>query len=185
VVGAVVENLAQTIGKTVMQTVTGPITSSVNDLVSNTIINPVTHLVAGVTSVDLSRRLIHTLTHILGKSIPHIIVPSLVNTLSIGAKEDYYCYFCKAKSRYCEYCASVRSGVMNRNYYALYYTGYHTNYYAHYYANQETLNGAMTVQRKTVVPLDEVDDSIEKQWEMGRSDGYPEPQPPPILANAK
>jgi hypothetical protein len=89
----------------------------------------------------------------------------VLNTVSVGVKESYYCWFCAAKQMYCIYCNKNRGDTSTRLYYALYYTGYHTAYYSNWYGNQQKF-GVLMVQKRQLNPLDEVDDADEKAWDI-------------------
>jgi hypothetical protein len=69
----------------------------------------------------LSRKSANTLTSILGKSLTHSIVPTILHTMSHNPLQDYYCYYCHTYKTYCQYCNYAPSQL----YYAMYYAGFH------------------------------------------------------------
>eukprot|EP00943_MAST-04B_sp_MAST-4B-sp1_P002719 g2719.t1 len=77
----------------------------------------------------LSRKSANTLTTILGKSLTHSIVPTLLHTMSHNPLQDYYCYYCHTHKTYCQYCNYAPSQL----YYAMYYAGFYSTYYTNYY----------------------------------------------------
>jgi len=203
VTAALTESTAKAISDNVVAGCSETITQDVADRVTSTIVQPATFRSSQIISVKTSKLLFHSLTHVLSRSIPHIIVPALLNTVSVGVKEDYYCWFCNQNGVYCQYCQRSRADTMNRLYYALYYTAYHTAYYGPHYTSQDRL-GYLLVQRRQHHPLDEVDDSAEQSWDItGRMpieglqqypdaaaqpiqpDGQPVPSPEEARANAQ
>lgn len=69
--------------------------------------------------VRMARKVTHSLTHMLPRSISHTVVPALVQTLTHAPIMDYYCYYCYKNKEYCQYCQYQPT----QNYYAMYYTG--------------------------------------------------------------
>ena len=126
VTAAVTESTATAIANEVVRGTTETITTDVVTRTTYTVADPLTFKSAQTISVKLARTLHNNLAHMLSRSIPHIIVPALLNTVSVGVKEDYYCYFCAARQIYCMYCNKNRGDTINRLYYALYYTGQNT-----------------------------------------------------------
>jgi hypothetical protein len=165
VTAALTENTARAMAEAVTRGTTETVTTDVTTRVTHTIVDPVTMRSAQVIAVKTARMLHNSLTHILSRSIPHIIVPALLNTVSVGVKEDYYCYFCKEKQMYCIYCNKNKGDTMNRLYYALYYTSYHSTYYSNWYASQSKF-GILMMKKRQLNPLDEVDDENEKAWDI-------------------
>lgn len=123
VTAAVTESTATSIANEVVRGTTETITTDVVTRTTYTVADPLTFKSAQTISVKLARILHGNLAHILSRSIPHIIVPALLNTVSVGIKEDYYCYFCATRAVYCMYCNKNKADTVNRLYYALYYTG--------------------------------------------------------------
>ena len=165
VTAALTESTARAIAESVVRGTTETITTDVTTRVTHTIVDPATLRSSQIISVKLARMLHNSLTHVLSRSIPHIIVPSLLNTVSVGLKEDYYCYFCATKQMYCIYCNKNRGDTATRLYYALYYTSFHSTYYSNWYSSQKKF-GVLMLQKRQMHPLDEVDDEDEKAWDI-------------------
>ena len=80
-------------------------------------------------SMHIFRKASNSLNTLLGKSLTHSIVPTLLHTMSHNPLQDYYCYYCFHHKTYCQYCNYAPSQL----YYAMYYAGFYSTYYTNYY----------------------------------------------------
>jgi len=89
------------------------------EMLGQTLPKPVVEGIATDGVMKMARKVTHTLTHMLPRSLSHTVVPALMQTLTHAPIMDYYCYYCHKHQKYCAYCQYQPT----QNYYAMYYTG--------------------------------------------------------------
>lgn len=90
-----------------------------------------------------------TLQHMLTRSVSAAVVPALAHSLTHSPAADYYCWLCKEKQLYCDYChrSQFPATLAHAHYYAAYYGAYYAEWGAQPAAMRTGAAAAMAAKR--------------------------------------
>ena len=144
-------------------------TAVVFSVVSQRLIDQIPEMFNEAAPKFLERSLTYNLADALTRSISHAIVPSLAFSLKHRPMQNYYCFQCFHRGKYCERCNAEPKSM----YYLIYYSGFYTDYYARYYAEYYTHGLDAWVRSRINLENSPVWHGKAENYEYGAADGAP------------